>query len=276
MFKSTVHFDWLSFTVPCYPEPFDKLGGFPDFGEYALLAALGTDWAALSGKPSDWLIVRSRPPYTIAVQRDGMITLYAGGTQTHVLVEISGRGCKHLRDLGIERSILGEVKDRVSRIDIAHDFQTQITPMAVVEAGHSSAFKTITTISSKTGETVYVGSAKSVRRCRIYRYAPPHPRSGVLRFEYVFRKKAAKQIAKMAEYSDMEEMANGCIDMMKWEHSMFDQEREKVKLPLHREERGQAKAMRWVLTQVAPAIRQLITDKVIIDPEDFFRANFIP
>lgn len=276
MFKTTAHVDWISFTAPCFNKPFKPGDGFPEFGEYAFLSMLGNVWTEMVGNVSDWILVGSRPPYTVAAQKDKMFTVYAGKKQAHVLMEISGKGCQRLRDLGLEQTLLTKVADRVTRIDIAHDWETQITPMAVVEEGHSEAFKTVTTIQSNSGETVYVGSPKSLRRCRIYRYSPPHPRSKILRFEYVFRKGAAKTIAKSFERMSMDKIVNSCIDTLKWKHSIFDFERELVKLPLARPERGSSNTLRWVLTQVAPAIRTLVAEQIIEDPERFFQTHFIP
>lgn len=275
MYKTRSLVDWLSFTVPAFPEYFDPNGVFPEYATMALVEHLGAMWLYMLGDIDAWEVAKSRPPYTTAIHRNHLFYIYAGASQTHVLVEISGKGCEQLRKDEQLIRLLKKARSRATRVDIAHDFETKIRPMQVYDDGFSSKFKAATTIVSPTGETFYLGSPKSEKRVRVYTYNAPHPRAGLLRFEYVFRKKSAKMIVGRLCDEELSEVVKSCIATFGWKSKFLEQEQSEG-LTNVREERGSAKTLRWVLMQVAPAIRRLIEEDVIVDPEEFFKTNFMP
>jgi hypothetical protein len=275
MFKTKIAVDWYSFTLLAYPEYFDPNGVFPEYATIALETGLGSLWSFIVSHKDDWQAAKSRPPYTTAIQRENMFYLYAGSSQSHILLECSGKGCQELEKNGLLQKLISETSDRATRIDIAHDWKTAIRPMQVHDDGFSSKFKSVTTITSPTGETFYLGSPKSEKRVRVYVYDAPHPRAGILRFEYIFRKTSAKIIAKRLETETLEDVVSSCIVTYGWKSEFLKQERT-TGLANIRPERGSAKTLRWILTQVAPAMRRLIDESVIEDPELFFKNNFMP
>lgn len=275
MFETKVAIDWLSFTLLAYPEYFDPEGVFPEYATVALETGLGTIWEHIKGNEDSWEAAKCRPPYNVAIKRENMFYLYAGTSQNHILMECSGKGCQALEKVGLLNDLIAITSDRATRIDIAHDFKTKIRPMQVYDDGFSPKFKAATTIVSPTGETFYLGSPKSEKRCRVYVYNKPHPRAGVLRFEYIFRKASAKSIAERLAEETLEEVVSSCISTYGWKSEFLQQER-KPGLTNLRPERGSAKTLRWIIIQVAPAIRRLIDESVIDDPEMFFRSNFMP
>lgn len=275
MFETKVLIDWYSCTLLAYPEYFDPNGVFPEYAEVALTNGLGRIWERLKGDENEWKSAKSRPPYTTAIQREQMFYIYAGTSQRHVLLECSGKGCQELQKIGLLTDLIAATKDRATRVDIAHDIKTAIRPMQVFDDGYSPKFKSATTIVSPTGETFYLGSPKSEKRVRVYVYNQPHERAGILRFEYIFRKHSAKTIALQIEQFQLEEIAQSCIATYGWRSEFLKQE-QVPGLANVRAERGNAKTMRWLLIQVAPAIRRLIEEDVISDPQSFFNANFVP
>lgn len=275
MYKTRIIIDWLSFTLVAFPEYFDPDGVFPEYALMSLEKHLGSLWPDLLCDKNDWQSAKSRPPYTTAIHRDQMFYVYAGTSQSHILVEVSGKGCERLRESGKLVELIRKTEKRTTRIDIAHDFETNIRPIQVYDDGYSSKFKSATTIVSQTGETFYLGSPKSEKRVRVYTYNKPHPRAGLLRFEYIFRKSAAKMIASRLCNESMESIVKSCIATYGWK-SEFLKQKQVGGLTNVREERGSAKTLRWVLLQVAPAMRRLIEEEVITDPEKFFKTNFMP
>lgn len=123
------------------------------------------------------------------------------------LIEHTGSGCDHLQARGLLLSLIHERADNMTRIDIATDMLTDARPADF--ANHRTGAKTsaVGYQKSNTGETVYVGSRKSERTCKVYRYDGNHPRAAWLRVEYTYKGKNAKIIGKMLETASIEQIA---------------------------------------------------------------------
>jgi len=162
--------------------------GFADmFGLGTRSKVFGGDWEKQE---------RSRAPYTDAwVQSEGGITLFASPNLTHACIEISGAGCERLLSHGQFQKILDCSKERITRIDIATDIETSTLPSEFVAIVAHDRMRASGYQKSETGETCYVGSKKSDRYARVYRYYKPHPRANLLRIEHVFRRDYAKVVA---------------------------------------------------------------------------------
>jgi len=144
-----------------------------------------------------WSLAEAKGFYAFrATHVASRIAVSWGAVNAHVFVELAGQSCDWLRAAGFMRSVVAGTFERVSRIDCAIDLHTTTTPEVFVGAGHAERFKdSLGNIKSSTGHTFYVGSRKSDRCARVYRYAPPHPRSHLLRCEAEFKGKAAKELA---------------------------------------------------------------------------------
>lgn len=107
-----------------------------------------------------------------------------------VLVQHTGQACKRIENI---MAYVDFVQPRLNRLDIALDVQTDDTPERYFKAYTGRLSKSWE--ESRTGQTFYLGSRKSDKLCRIYRYAPPHERAHLLRFEMQYRGEYARAIA---------------------------------------------------------------------------------
>lgn len=256
-----VHIDWLSWTVPTEKEPANISDlyylakglaneHFPDHARYVFegqgLEACG-----------------SRTPYRIALAReDNGLRIYGNSHTGTVLFELTGRGCAPFHDQERARDFIAGLAENITRIDLAVDIRTGTKPADFSNARSHQVFRSITFIRSDTGETCYVGSPKSDRFCRVYRYNPPHPRSDLLRVEFVFRRGLARLAAQdIANSESFSHYVARLGNTWGWEHKDWQPEietDEKVRgKPITREN---DQTVRWLYSQVAPAMRRLMTD----------------
>jgi DNA relaxase NicK len=244
--------------------------GFEDMFGLALRSIVfGGDWEKQE---------RSRAPYTDAwVQYEGGITLFASPNLTHACVEISGQGCERLISSNHLQEVLGCCKERITRVDIATDIETSTQPTEFVTIVSHERMRANGTQNSETGQTCYVGSKKSDRYARVYRYYKPHPRSHLLRIEHVFRRKYAKAVVSQILDTSLEAVAEAAGKAFGWAHSDWDiQSLQQADISIVAPERGQRSTVTWLVRSVAPAIRRLIADGTIRDPQQFFATYFIP
>lgn len=122
------------------------------------------------------------------------ISVRWGSADGHYHIQITGQACAYIRGLGALEKLAEIVGARASRIDLCIDLETDLQVQDFIDNGHNPAFKTSGFIHSATGDTAYVGSRKSQRMCRVYRYHAPHPRSPFLRLEAEYKGAAAKRI----------------------------------------------------------------------------------
>jgi hypothetical protein len=144
------------------------------------------------------------------------MTAWYGGTANHILVELPGTACQLARDHGLLDAIVTSVQERVTRVDIAVDIPDACTPAEFVQAGYNERFQAHASIVSPEGSTEYIGSMKSERFARVYRYAPPHPRAGLLRVEHVFRSDYGKAVARRLGDTLVETVAAECGNTFGW------------------------------------------------------------
>ena len=124
------------------------------------------------------------------------ISISWGEVNKHVFCEMSGTCCQRVFSTIDDNTLLASICDRCTRIDIACDIHTDVSPAIFCADRGTSHFKTSGLYTSESGETAYVGSRKGGRMARVYRYAPPHPRSHLLRVEIELKKDSAKQVCK--------------------------------------------------------------------------------
>lgn len=207
--------DWYSFTIPS-PTPF--LPGESDHHDRVSRLVNSVFGPLL--KPLDysdhWSTAPAKGFYSFrSTHQPSRIAVSWGEVNAHVFVECSGQACDWLRAAGQFNALVMSTHLRVSRIDAAIDICTTTTPADFLACGYAARFSESTgDVRTKTGDTCYVGSRKSERCARVYRYQPPHPRSQFLRVETEFKGKAAKALAAILN-------AEGEIGAIRSAHNIF-------------------------------------------------------
>jgi len=271
------HIDWITFTMPMIYMGLDtpdayanaiKRGFMDMFGEKLVADAFGGEWSKNE---------HGRAPYTDSwkLDHDG-ITLFASPTLTHCCVEIAGAGCELLLSRNLMVRVMGAAKDRCTRIDIACDIETQVTPPVFVSQVKHERMRTSGHYISETGETCYVGSQKSDRFARVYRYNDPHPRCHLLRVEHVFRRDYAKAVARACIESDILAVANAAGMAFGWNHPAWKPgESEIANIALVNDSHKGNNTVFWIVDTVAPCFRKLVENGTIKDAEAFVYRYFL-
>jgi len=276
-----VHIDWLTFTMEMiYPAGLngdeDKHEVYAEAIKLALLRTFGDTLssAAFAGKWEQ--AEKSRAPYTDAWRLGSDATLFSSPTLVHMCVEVSGQGCENLIAKGLMDDVLARVHERCTRIDIACDIETKTTPKEFVAEMVGKRMSASGYQKSSRGETCYVGSQKSDRYARVYRYAKPHPRSHLLRVEHVFRKDYAKQVAWECVGGNLAAVALACKKAFGWGSAEYNPNTSvRAKLSPVAHERGGGGTVHWLVTQAASAFKKLVANGTIKEPEQFLRTYFL-
>jgi len=221
---------------------------------------------------------KSRAPYTdVWTDGDSGITLFASPNLNHACIEISGQGCEALLKMGKMEAVLNGCADRTTRIDVATDIETSTPPSEFVSIVAHDRMRASGYQKSETGETCYVGSKKSDRYARVYRYYAPHPRAHLLRIEHVFRRKYAKTVAAAILGTSVQAAAAAAGKAFGWAHSDWALDNtDTPDISITSPERGGSNTITWLVRSVAPAIRRLIADGTITEPQQFFERYFLP
>jgi len=270
------HIDWLTFTLTLIYEGEGVeayagaiRNGFVDaFGAVLADRVFAGDWQAKE---------RSRAPYQDAYADSELgVSLFASPTLTHFCVEISGQGCERLIELGAMNEVLTAIHERCTRIDIACDIETDVRPTEFVACLTHDRMRASGYQKSSTGETCYVGSQKSDRYARVYRYNAPHPRSHLLRVEHVFRRENAKSVALQCGSSDMEDIAIAAGKAFGWSNSVWVTDNDNgLDISATRERGRTGGTVYWLVNQCAPAFKKLVQTGAIRNPEEFLQTYFM-
>lgn len=191
-----------------------------------------------------------------------------------VLVEHTGQGCQLLNDNGNLSSVIATYAERATRIDIASDILTETMPADFYKASSPTARITASGHqTSDSGQTIYIGSRKSDRTAKVYRYFPPHPRAAFLRVEYTYRKEQAKVVARLlSDGATAADISVSSGDRYGWQHESYKPLiSPAVEIAAWRPERRQGKTVTWVYSQVIPAVKRLVKEGAL-DREDFINA----
>lgn len=254
-----IHIDWLSFTLPAPREPHTS----HDLLELSRMVLNGKQKSLATEiyKGHDWQVTTSRPPYKIAILRDDHAYSIYGHSHTNtILFEITGRGSEALRSSQMASNVLAAIGEHITRIDIAGDVRTHLRPVDILSERSHNRMRSQSTITSDTGETCYLGSAKSDRFVRVYRYNAPHPRSDFIRCEFVYRREYARvAAAELGATYDIREFFARSINSFGLSHPILNpgvetSERVSVKMASRQDEQ----TVRWLYAQVAPAVRRLV------------------
>lgn len=262
------HIDWLSFTLD-RKEPILSIAQL-DYEARELLRRTSNEHKSYIFDGSGFDRCGGRAPYSFAMARsDGGIRIFGGGPQTGVLYEVSGRACEGLRSHPSAVSFLSPILDRVTRMDYAVDILTTTRPSLFSNERSHQGFRSLSFIQSDTGETVYVGSPKSDRFCRVYRYNHPHPRSALLRVEFVFRRGLAKGAARaLCDAQSTKDFIAMMGNTYGWAHKDWQpgvQTDERLRAAIVN--RANEDTVNWLYKQVAPALRRMVAEDSINLPD---------
>ncbi len=201
-----------------------------------------------------------RPPYRHALARnDGGFRFYGGGHNKSILFELTGRGCAGLDGYEVSTGFIQPFAESLTRLDFASDVRSDTLPGMFANKRSHQGFRAVSFIRSGTGETAYVGSAKSDRFARVYRYNKPHPRHELLRIEHVFRRGLAKSAYQtLVDASSFEAFAAQVGNTWGWQHPDWQPGHvtdERVTTP--KIDRSDEDTIAWLYKQVAPAVARL-------------------
>lgn len=283
MLTSPAIVDWLQFTLPVKAGSgralSEKRAGSAGWLADGVLELL-QDW----GLPADVAAVLcpvgmrttgASAPYNMGMTAQG-ITYYwhdSSDAVDTILCQISGQGCARLRMLDMFMPVLAYVHDRVSRIDVAIDVETAAPLQSLYTTTKRQSY-----INSKSGQTYYVGSMKSKKYARVYRYAAPHPRAAFVRFECVYRRSFASAAAEIVLRKGVERAA---IDMLHsnkivvcdaLQAALGGGERIRVAPPVNT---GAETTLTWLIETVAPSFRRMVDEGKISDPAAFINQHFL-
>jgi len=269
------HIDWLTFTLTMRYEgegveayALAIRNGFVDaFSSLLANRVFAGNWQAKE---------RSRAPYQHAYTDSELgVSVFSSPTLTHFCVEISGQGCERIIDLGDMGEVLSSIHERCTRIDIACDIETEVRPTEFVDQLTHERMRSSGYQKSNTGETCYVGSQKSDRYARVYRYNPPHPRSHLLRVEHVFRRENAKSVARSCCDLDLDNIAKAAGEAFGWGHKdWITTDGDSAELSPVRERGRSGQTIYWLVNSCAPAFKKLCKTGAISDPEKFIQTYF--
>lgn len=205
----------------------------------------------------DFNVPKRHNGYKFGYNIDNAIFVWFNGQDIHI--EITGDGCTMLYDKSALLEIIQETANQATRIDIAHDIVCDVHPdtfVALSQAKTSArGFQ-----HSETGETCYIGSRKSDRYCKVYRYFPPHPRSDRLRIEYTYKSHDAKRASQALISSNEAIMAFSSGERYKWGHDVWKSLKspDLIEIKAHRKDRNTGKTLIWWKNQVLPALEKLV------------------
>lgn len=265
-----IKLDWLSFSLPFPASALFNDDQAAIVAGDALMDFLGEHYEGMVGEGGFQQGNGRRPFSTSYRTKDNSVAVYLNHKLTHFLVELSGKACERMFSDGNGQGFLNTVRERVTRIDIACDILCETNPLDFADARGEARFKSHSEIVSEIGTTYYVGSKKSDRYARVYRYSAPHPRSHLLRVEHVFRDDNARETLSYYLERGAEMTAQQCQLMYKWEHPSWEighaSEKEIYTI---RPDRENANTVYWAYDTIAPMLARLVREGSI-ELESYF------
>lgn len=267
--------DWLSFTIEVEPAKTDDLA--VEAALYLLPQRIHDANPILTqviDRMPELTATGANRPYNVA-WGNRMLTVMFNPRLPHALVEFSGKGCQWLRDNNLLAGMLAYSESRMTRIDVAQDIP-DVTPRQIAKMGVSGRFRSRSWMTSDKGDTWYIGSPKSERMCRVYRYNKPHPRARLCRIEVVYRKQYAKILASEIINNGLDKAGRGAIMAFEFEHPEVKRIAKGGVVPeTVTVNKTSAKTEMWLRAQCAPAFKRLVREGVIEAPEAWLREVFL-
>lgn len=238
--------------VPIYPDvPIDPTA---DLEATTSLQSLGVLAAELYDVRR-WRRGAGRSGHARSAYHDIGVTIFYAHPFNKPIVEFGGAACDLLHANGELLPLVQREYEDLTRLDLAADLVCDTAPSSFVAHGFSARYASDGHDRSATGETQYIGSPKSDRSAKVYRYAPPHPRSHALRVEVTLRRelaKAAGQELCCRSVSHVFSMAAQPFQFKspQWRLPTSD----RLTLATLRSEPTNASRLRWLATKIRPAV----------------------
>lgn len=202
---------------------------------------------------------------------------YFDGHNTVSLIQFSGKGMENLRDDNSDIQLLSDWHDRLTRLDVATDIICDAPAEDFARMRRPSRFKDGGHHPSDTGTTWYVGSRKSDRFARVYRYDPPLPRSDRVRIEFQLNDEQAKHGAKIILNSTLDAFRDGLFEAAGFNHPLLSNKTGSDKATSAPRLASKGGTVHWLHKAVLPAIRKIAENgdtEVLIAFESQLRAIF--
>lgn len=276
--NTNIRLDWVTFTLTGLDlenqrtrvmSAIDVLNG----AHFEMGYELPFDWDF-----SEFKMVGHHKPYAWAFSPPNLKGLVIMGSErrSEVAIELQGQFCSIYPEMALR--LAGWFNRALTRLDVACDIETSMSPELAV-SGHTS--KTVSVANSISGDTVYLGSPKSEYMARIYRYAHPHPRSGLLRSEIVYRRDFAKALGKQIfEGVNLQNVVAQYWHSRNLQHlikvAVFPVEGVPVKVSVARSNSSKTadKRLLWLTRQIAPALAKMKGEGIELD--EIIRALGLP
>lgn len=211
-----------------------------------------------------------RAPYSSSINTPLGI-LFWSPRKKGCLLEMGGNACSKLT---LSEMIEMVGKNKVTRIDLAHDFTIHDTTYHPEAVCANPKTKSIGINRSETGVTVYLGSPKSDSQSRVYEYFAPNQRAGLTRVEHVFRRKYAQAVVKALINGYAVNLFNQKSESLGLtENVLLDvQKMPKISMTAGLEPKT-SKRLQWLKKSVFPLINRLLEEEVITVNDIITRDN---
>lgn len=200
---------------------------------------------------------------------------YFDGHNSVSLIQFSGKGMEVLRNDDSDFQLLTDWQDRLTRLDIATDIICDIEPEDIAKCRGASRLKDGGHHPSDTGTTWYIGSRKSDRFARVYRYDPPLPRSDRVRIEFQLNDEQAKHAAKNILDTDIFSYRNALFSLAGFNHPVLGDQKKTPRATSAPRLASKGGTVHWLHKAVLPAIRKIAENRdteVLIAFESQLRA----
>lgn len=191
--------------------------------------------------------------------KDGGFSIFQKVGTRFSLVEFTAHGVEQLRDAGLLAKMIAIHRDRLTRVDVAMDWQCDTTPKEFAENRDNARFAHYCDIHSETGDTYYVGSRSSERFARVYRYNEPHPRAHLLRCEFQLKSLYAKKLGDEIRKKTLSTIGYELLESFGFNHNLVVVPDGTQKFSAPRAN-SMGNTERWLFSQVLPAIKKLIDE----------------
>lgn len=258
MVNVSVGIDFLQFTLEVPPRTFGGVERGEDWQKMTdVLQETMAQWSELY-EGMKWRVGDNRlSPYSHSISLFHPVTgirfaniYYSAKNIDTVLIQHTGQGCSQIPDI---IALLDFVQPRIGRLDVAIDVENEEKPSSYYDAYKGTLSKGFE--QSPSGETFYLGSRKSDKLMRIYRYNAPHERAHLLRFEIQYRREFSRAAAWHIVQAGIREFALAALSEYPLPTEHITQGSDETFF-IARKSKGDT--LLWLEKQVKPAIIKLI------------------
>lgn len=206
----------------------------------------------------------------------GSWTILYGAAHGRLLIQLPGESCGLLRldtdaeglSIGLSPLLLPPAS-RITRVDIAATFKDGISTDALAALFKKKNPSDYTRIASETGVTQYIGNRASERFLRVYRFAPPHPRSDWIRIEFELKGHHAARAQEQIPKVGLQPIMKSLLD--DWGFAGGDYVNSIISATdsqsLTYASRQRAGGVRWLMGTALPAVKKAIHEGQLLRSE---------